>query len=195
MLRAVVVSTSGEETADTIAVSVQNERPRLEILEPSDGMLTISTLVKVRGRTEPRVTIVVKVSQSEIFPDVDAAFVIVGDGLDRFRLITPRIEIALQRLAEVRASHRETNEAVDGRGDFQPGVYFLLVGSASQENGTDFLAYRGRANLLCNGFRINALVQTYEPAAREQASAMAAQRRAAASSLWRPKRRPRHAVR
>ncbi|MCH8290346.1 PD40 domain-containing protein [Candidatus Poribacteria bacterium] len=72
ILRLVVVSTSGEEITDTITVSVQNERPRLEIFEPSDGLLTTSTLVTVRGQTEQQVTIVINVEQDETFPDVDA---------------------------------------------------------------------------------------------------------------------------
>ena len=57
VLRLIAVSENGEEISDSITVSVYNERPRLEIFEPPDGLLTTEGLLTVRGRTEPQVDI------------------------------------------------------------------------------------------------------------------------------------------
>ncbi len=56
-LRLVVVSTSGDTIEDAVKVFVQNERPRLELFHPPDGLLTTDALITVRGRTEKQATV------------------------------------------------------------------------------------------------------------------------------------------
>ena len=72
VLRLIVVSANGEEISDSITVSVHNERPRLEIFEPPDGLLTTEGLLTVRGQTEPQVDI--SVNETPIAVDDEGNF-------------------------------------------------------------------------------------------------------------------------
>ena len=58
ILRLVVLSTNGNEIEDRVRVFVENERPRLEIFHPPDGLLTAEGLISVRGRTEAQNTVI-----------------------------------------------------------------------------------------------------------------------------------------
>ena len=52
LVRLVVVSTQGDEAQDQIRIFIENERPRLEISNPSEDLLTLEKQITVRGTTE-----------------------------------------------------------------------------------------------------------------------------------------------
>ena len=49
LIRLVVVSTQGDEIQDQIHVFIENERPRLEVSDPPEDLLTLKTQITVQG--------------------------------------------------------------------------------------------------------------------------------------------------
>ena len=91
VIRLVVVSGSGDEIEDRIRISIENERPRLEILHPPDDLLTPNAQVIVRGRTEKQAAITLKFDQISTPLPVDEAgnFVVqlfLRDGANRIEI-------------------------------------------------------------------------------------------------------------
>ena len=72
LIRLVVVSTSGIKAQDQIQVSIENERPRLEILNPPEDLLTSETQITVRGATEKLNTVTLKSERTETPLSVDS---------------------------------------------------------------------------------------------------------------------------
>ncbi len=72
LIRLVAVSTSGIEVQDQIQVFIENERPRLEILNPAGDLLTSETQITVRGTTEKLNTVTLKSEGMEMSLPVDS---------------------------------------------------------------------------------------------------------------------------
>ena len=72
LIRLVVVSAQSEEVQDRIHLFIENERPHLEIANPSEGLLTAQTQITLRGTTETSNTVVIKSEQNEISLPVDS---------------------------------------------------------------------------------------------------------------------------
>ncbi len=66
LIRLVVASANGDEIEDRICISIENERPRLEIFDPPEDLLTLNTQITVRGGTEKLNTIILKSEQIEM---------------------------------------------------------------------------------------------------------------------------------
>ena len=49
LIRLVVVSTQGDEIQDQIHIFIENERPRLEVSDPPEDLLTLKTQITVQG--------------------------------------------------------------------------------------------------------------------------------------------------
>ena len=73
LIRLVVVSTQGAEARDQIQIFIENERPRLEVSDPSEDLLTLEKQITVRGTTEKSNTVVLKSEQMEMSLPVDSA--------------------------------------------------------------------------------------------------------------------------
>ena len=72
LIRLVVVSTQGDEVQDQIHIFIENERPRLEISNPSQDLLTLGKQITVRGTTEKSNAVILKSDQMEISLPVDS---------------------------------------------------------------------------------------------------------------------------
>ena len=72
LMRLVVVSTQGDQVQDQIRIFIENERPRLEISDPSEDLLTLEKQITVRGTTEKVNTVILKSNQMEISLPVDS---------------------------------------------------------------------------------------------------------------------------
>ena len=72
LIRLVVVSTQGAEARDQIQIFIENERPRLEVSDPSEDLLTLEKQITVRGTTEKSNTVVLKSEQMEMSLPVDS---------------------------------------------------------------------------------------------------------------------------
>ena len=72
LIRLVVVSTSGNETQDQIEVFIENERPRLEVFDPPEDLLTSEIQITVRGTTEKLNTVTLKSEGRETPLPVDS---------------------------------------------------------------------------------------------------------------------------
>ena len=72
LIRLVVVSTSGNETQDQIEVFIENERPRLEVFDPSEDLLTSETQITVQGATEKLNIVTLKSEGREMSLPVDS---------------------------------------------------------------------------------------------------------------------------
>ena len=72
LIRLVVVSTQGDEAQDQIRIFIENERPRLEVSDPSEDLLTLEKQITVRGTTEKSNTVTLKSEQMEISLPVDS---------------------------------------------------------------------------------------------------------------------------
>ena len=72
LIRLVVVSTQGDEVQDQIHVFIENERPRLELSNPSEDLLTLEKQIAVRGTTEKSNTVILRSAQMEISLPVDS---------------------------------------------------------------------------------------------------------------------------
>ena len=66
LVRLVVVSTQGDEVQDQIHILIENERPRLEVSDPSEDLLTLEKQITVRGTTEKSSTVILKSDQIEM---------------------------------------------------------------------------------------------------------------------------------
>ena len=71
LIRLVVVSTQGDEIQDQIHVFIENERPRLEVSDPPEDLLTLKTQITVRGITEKSNAIILKSEQMEMSLPID----------------------------------------------------------------------------------------------------------------------------
>ena len=71
-IRLVVVSTQGEEVQDQIRIFIENERPYLEVSNPSEDLLTLEKRITVRGTTETSNTVILKSEQMEMSLPVDS---------------------------------------------------------------------------------------------------------------------------
>ena len=71
LVRLVVVSTHGDEIQDQIHIFIENERPRLEVSDPPEDLLTLKTQTAVRGITEKSNTVILKSEQMEMSLPVD----------------------------------------------------------------------------------------------------------------------------
>ena len=72
LIRLVVVSTQGDEAQDQIRIFIENERPRLEVSNPSEDLLTLEKQITVRGTTEKSNTVILKSGQVEMSLTVDS---------------------------------------------------------------------------------------------------------------------------
>ena len=72
VLRLVAVTNTGDEIEDRVNVYVENERPRLEILHPSEALHTTDRLITVRGRAEKQST--VSIDNAIVRVDEDGSF-------------------------------------------------------------------------------------------------------------------------
>ena len=72
LIRLVVVSTQGVEVQDQIYIFIENERPRLEVSDPSEDLLTLEKQIIVRGTTEKSNTVILKSEQVEMSLPVDS---------------------------------------------------------------------------------------------------------------------------
>ena len=72
LIRLVVVSTQGDEARDQIHIFIENERPRLEVSNPSEDLLTSEKQITVRGTTEKSNTVILKSEQAEMSLPVDS---------------------------------------------------------------------------------------------------------------------------
>ena len=72
LIRLVVVSTQGAEVRDQIQIFIENERPRLEVSDPSEDLLTLEKQIAVRGTTEKSNTVILKSEQMEMTLPVDS---------------------------------------------------------------------------------------------------------------------------
>ena len=66
LIRLVVVSTQGDEVQDQIHIFIGNERPRLEVSNPSEDLLTLEKQITVRGTTEKLNAVILKSAQMEM---------------------------------------------------------------------------------------------------------------------------------
>jgi hypothetical protein len=71
LIRLVVVSTQGDEIQDQIHIFIENERPRLEVSDPPEDLLTLKTQITVRGITEKSNAIILKSEQMEMSLPID----------------------------------------------------------------------------------------------------------------------------
>ncbi len=71
LIRLVVVSTQGDEIQDQIHVFIENERPRLEVSDPPEDLLTLKTQITVRGITEKSNAVILKSERMEISLPID----------------------------------------------------------------------------------------------------------------------------
>ncbi len=72
LIRLVVVSTQGAEAQDQIQIFIENERPRLEVSNPPEDLLTLGKQITVRGTTEKSNTVILKSQQMEMSLPVDS---------------------------------------------------------------------------------------------------------------------------
>lgn len=72
LIRLVVISTQGDEVQDQIRVFIENERPRLEVSDPYENLLTLEKQITVRGITEKSNAVILKSDQMEISLPVDS---------------------------------------------------------------------------------------------------------------------------
>ena len=72
LVRLVVVSTQGNQVQDRIHIFIENERPRLEISDPSGDLLTSDKQITVRGTTEKSNAVILKSEQVEMSLSVDS---------------------------------------------------------------------------------------------------------------------------
>ena len=72
LVRLVVVSTQGGEAEDQIQIFIENERPRLEVSDPSQDLLTLEKQITVRGTTEKSNAVILKSEQVEMSLPVDS---------------------------------------------------------------------------------------------------------------------------
>lgn len=91
LIRLVVVSTSGIEAQDQIEVFIENERPRLEVSNPPEDLLTSETQITVRGTTEKLNTVALKSEGMEMSLPVDSeggfvAQLPLNEGLNRLEI-------------------------------------------------------------------------------------------------------------
>ena len=78
LIRLVVVSTRGDQVQDQIHIFIENERPRLEVSNPSEDLLTLETQITVRGTTEKSNTVILKSDQIKMSLPVDSEGSFVG---------------------------------------------------------------------------------------------------------------------
>ena len=78
LIRLVVVSTRGDEAQDQIHIFIENERPRLEVSNPSEDLLTSDKQITVRGTTEKSNTVILKSDQIEMSLPIDSEGGFVG---------------------------------------------------------------------------------------------------------------------
>ena len=71
LIRLVVVSTQDDEVQDQIHIFIENERPHLEVSNPSEDLLTLEKQITVRGTTEKSNIVTLKSEQMEISLPVD----------------------------------------------------------------------------------------------------------------------------
>lgn len=91
LIRLVVVSTQGDETQDQIHVSIQNERPHLEISNPPEGLLTLKEQIIVQGATERSNIVILRSEQMERTLPIDSeghfvAQLPLSEGLNRITI-------------------------------------------------------------------------------------------------------------
>ena len=91
LIRLVVVSTRGDEVQDQIRIFIENERPRLEVSNPSQDLLTLAKQITVRGTTEKSNAVTLKSEQMEISLPVDSeggfvAQLPLSEGLNRIEI-------------------------------------------------------------------------------------------------------------
>ena len=72
LIRLVVVSTRGDEIQDQIRIFIENERPRIEVSDPPEDLLTLEKQIAVRGTTEKSNTVILKFEQMEMSLPVDS---------------------------------------------------------------------------------------------------------------------------
>ena len=72
LIRLVVVSTQGDEVQDQIRIFIENERPRLEVSNPSQDLLTLEKQITVRGTTEKSNAVTLKSEGVELSLPVDS---------------------------------------------------------------------------------------------------------------------------
>ena len=72
LIRLVVVSTSGIEAQDQIQVFIENEHPRLKVLNPPEDLLTSEAQITVRGTTEKLNAVTLKSGGMETSLPVDS---------------------------------------------------------------------------------------------------------------------------
>ena len=72
LVRLIVVSTRGGEAEDQIQIFIENERPRLEVSNPPEDLLTLEKQITVRGTTEKSNTVILKSEQMEVTVPVDS---------------------------------------------------------------------------------------------------------------------------
>lgn len=72
LIRLIVVSTQDDEVQDQIHIFIENERPRLEVSNPSGDLLTLEKQITVRGTTEKSNSVILKSEQTEISLPVDS---------------------------------------------------------------------------------------------------------------------------
>ena len=72
LVRLVVVSTQGDQVQDQIHIFIENERPRLEISNLSEDLLTSDKQITVRGTTEKSNTVILRSEQMEMSLPVDS---------------------------------------------------------------------------------------------------------------------------
>ena len=72
LVRLIVVSTRGGEAQDQIQIFIENERPRLEVSNPPEDLLTLDKQITVRGTTEKSNTVILKSEQMEVALPVDS---------------------------------------------------------------------------------------------------------------------------
>ena len=72
LVRLIVVSTQGGEAEDQIQIFIENERPRLEVSNPPEDLLTLEKQITVRGITEKSNTVILKSEQMEMALPVDS---------------------------------------------------------------------------------------------------------------------------
>ncbi len=91
LIRLVVVSTQGDEVQDQIRIFIENERPRLEVSNPSEDLLTLEKQITVRGTTEKSNAVTLKSEQMELSLPVDSegdfiAQLPLSEGLNRIEI-------------------------------------------------------------------------------------------------------------
>ena len=77
LVRLIVVSTQGDEVQDEIRIFIENERPRLEVSNPSGDLLTLEKRITVQGTTEESNSVILKSEQMEmpLLVDSEGGFV------------------------------------------------------------------------------------------------------------------------